>query len=530
MRKHIIVTLAVFFIISMLSGCEAPDNADSDGSRNSTPSEKNSAQIITPQPPEQTASTTTLPRSPLVAPIIAEQHIHSEPHIADGEDEPTHEKTLTFSGFALDENGRYDDIVEATYILSSFYYEGKLYSDESVQSQVILNIKLSSGEEYTCQYDGSWYPTVFGADLYSDGTDALVVWLLNTTSTYSSSQVHVLKIIANELIEVLTVLDGSEEYDQSCLERNNDSLYIIPEPDDHFGLSYGDHANRCTGVESVDIIVDNVSYYALKISHAVRDQFPYSILYYNGVQWEVAEQYHTVMYEYEIVDRICEDMPEYHFIARGETNVGPLRDYEWSYAFVKVLYVNDENNHTIFWISFEDIPNQVKGNAIYRHMLDTMGLHVVDVNFDGYKDVIILNTFAGAHSNTWYDCWLWDAETSSFTASDSFSKICNPALDFDNKCIYSAGGSGAAYWGGRIYRFINGEFVLTNDLDTDLYGLEETELVDGEMVVIREVQYWENEQVISDEQEYYKNHELWQLSNPRWYWSGGHHADQWLGG
>ena len=159
-----------------------------------------------------------------------------------------------------------------------------------------------------------------------------------------------------------------------------------------------------------------------------------------------------------------------------------------------------------------------------------MGLHVVYVNFDGYKDVIILNTYAGAHGNTWYDCWLWDDATSSFMASKSFSEICNPSLDPENECIYSTGGSGAAYWGGNIYKFINGKFVLTNELYTGWEGLVERALVNGEMIVVREVSFGEGEYVIKAEQEYYRNSELWQLDHPRWYWSGGHEADQWLGG
>ena len=145
--------------------------------------------------------------------------------------------------------------------------------------------------------------------------------------------------------------------------------------------------------------------------------------------------------------------------------------------------------------------------------------------------MIILNTFAGAHGNTWYDCWLWDPTTSSFAVSESFADICNPALDPEKKCIYSAGGSGAAYWGGNIYRFIDGEFVLTNELDTGWNGLVERELVNGRMEIVREVSYGGgNHQIIEAEQEYYNNNELWQLNNPRWYWVGDHEADQWLGG
>jgi hypothetical protein len=31
-------------------------------------------------------------------------------------------------------------------------------------------------------------------------------------------------------------------------------------------------------------------------------------------------------------------------------------------------------------------------------MMDTIGKYIVDVNFDGYKDVIILNSFCGVYS------------------------------------------------------------------------------------------------------------------------------------
>lgn len=228
---------------------------------------------------------------------------------------------------------------------------------------------------------------------------------------------------------------------------------------------------------------------------------------------------------YEINTRLREDMPNYRFVASGVTQSSD----EGAIGYVMGLEIFDENNTLILSEDFSEIiGDEVIGYPAYNEMMDTMGLHVVDVNFDGDKDVIILNNFAGAHGNTWYDCWLWDANTSSFVASDSFAAICNPALDPVNKCIYSAGGSGAAYWGGMIYQFIDGEFVVTNELDTDWDGLVEKKLVNGKMEIVREVQYGDNDQIVSDEQEYYKNSELWQLDHPRWYWGGGHHADQWL--
>jgi len=219
-------------------------------------------------------------------------------------------------------------------------------------------------------------------------------------------------------------------------------------------------------------------------------------------------------------------MPEYRFIATGVVKESD----EWAFGYIMGLDIYDENGKSILSADFSGISEDgaETGYHVYNEMMDTMGLHVTDVNFDGYKDVIILNTFAGAHANTWYDCWLWDTKTSSFVESKSFAEICNPALDKEKKCIYSAGGSGAAYWGGQIYKFIDGEFVLTNELDTDFDGLVERALINGEMEVVREVSFDGDEQIIEREQEYYRNNELWQLDHPRWYWVGGHHADQWL--
>ena len=232
---------------------------------------------------------------------------------------------------------------------------------------------------------------------------------------------------------------------------------------------------------------------------------------------------------YEIRARLHESMPEYRFVATG---IAAGID-EWSMGFVMGLDVFDENGLPILSMDYsEEFGGEVYGAPVYLQMMDTMGLHVTDVNFDGYRDIIILTNFAGTHSNTWYDCWLWDAKSSSFIFSESFAGICNPSIDREEQRIFSTGGSGAAFWGGSIYKFIDGEFVITNNLDTGWTGLVETQLVNEKMEIVREVVYSDDTQIqnseVDREMEYYKNHELWQLEHPRWIWYGGHHADEWL--
>lgn len=229
---------------------------------------------------------------------------------------------------------------------------------------------------------------------------------------------------------------------------------------------------------------------------------------------------------YEVIACLREDMPEYRFVATGKIRVD-----NGTMGYIMGLNAYDENGRSIISADFSEANyDEVIGSPIHNKMMDTMGLHIVDVNFDGYKDVIILNSFRGNRYNMWYNCWLWDLETSSFIESESFLRICNPALDPDKKCIYSKECSDADTWGGSIYNFTNGEFVMINNLDTYKDGLTETKLVNGKMEVVRQVTYTNDNELLEAEIEYYKDSGLWQLGHPHWYCDGGHQADEWLGG
>lgn len=242
---------------------------------------------------------------------------------------------------------------------------------------------------------------------------------------------------------------------------------------------------------------------------------------------------------YEVISAISENMPQYRFVATGKA----LGTDEWSAGFVTGLDIYNDNNESILSV---ELTNEAEGSAVYFNMMDTMGLHVTDVNFDGYKDVIILNTFHGAHSNSWYDCWLWDTVTSSFGYAQSFTEICNPAIDRDMQCIYSSGGSGASNGRYQIFRFIDEQFVVTNrfywkyqwsvlpdedtsDEELDEIGgiyIEEHQLRNGELETVHE-KFYLGEKAGYLIEPYYSE-EPWLLSSPRWYMLGGHHADKWL--
>ena len=246
------------------------------------------------------------------------------------------------------------------------------------------------------------------------------------------------------------------------------------------------------------------------------------------------------IYTYEIQARISESIPEYTFIATGWKDEELVGEGDWGRSFVTDLNVYDENGEQILSIDFTDISNEIYGNMIYSQMIDTMGLHVVDVNFDGYMDVIILRSFGGAHSGSDYDCWLWNPVDSIFFRSKSFSEIYNPAIDSVRECIYSNGSNGASNHGWHIYRFIGGEFVITNSLeytseynstrDSTSYRFVEEQLVNGEMVTVRDDTIQADDYADAMDKVGYADDILWQLCSPRWYPYGGHHVDIWLDG
>ena len=175
-----------------------------------------------------------------------------------------------------------------------------------------------------------------------------------------------------------------------------------------------------------------------------------------------------VSYELEInpMQKPLDDyiLPRYRFVATGSISYdlyhNKKADLYETCGYITGLDVYDDTGVVLLTVDFTN--DDADGIPIYLELMKTMGLHVVDVNFDGCMDVIILNSFSGANSNTWYNCWLFNPDTTSFVRSESFSDICNPSIDPEKQLIYSTGGSGANNQSWFIYRFIDGEFVPSN--------------------------------------------------------------------
>ncbi|MDR0287595.1 MAG: DUF5050 domain-containing protein [Clostridiales bacterium] len=216
---------------------------------------------------------------------------------------------------------------------------------------------------------------------------------------------------------------------------------------------------------------------------------------------------------YETTARLQEDMPEYRFVVDSICYPG--------HGLITGLHVYNENGAIMLSEDFTDIPSG--GSRIPHNAIDTMGLYFEDMNFDGYNDVLLPYVI---DRNSSYYCWLWNPNTSSLIAAESFLQIENPDVDKEDQCILSEGNSGAISHPFYIYKVINGEFVLTNYLciSSTFYdwSFEEQRLIDGKMETIRDdtiencwmdsIDAYESAIAAAG----YTNDDIWQLDSPRW--------------
>ena len=121
------------------------------------------------------------------------------------------------------------------------------------------------------------------------------------------------------------------------------------------------------------------------------------------------------VHRYEIRTSLHDSMPEYLFMISWCFSEEP-------YILSSSLEIYDESDSPLKICAMSNfLGGPLMNYPLIIEELDTMGLYVIDVNSDGYKDVIIFNSFAGAKGSIEYDCWLWDVESSSFVGAEALS-------------------------------------------------------------------------------------------------------------
>jgi len=115
---------------------------------------------------------------------------------------------------------------------------------------------------------------------------------------------------------------------------------------------------------------------------------------------------------------------------------------------------------------------------------DNQGLYLVDVNFDGEKDILVQNGHYGNQGAQSYSCYLY--EDGEYVYCEGFEEIPNVSVDEENRMILSSWRNSAASHGWGVWVYENGTFHLQRSL-TEEY--RENEGNEGKQVV-----YWTDEE------------------------------------
>lgn len=83
---------------------------------------------------------------------------------------------------------------------------------------------------------------------------------------------------------------------------------------------------------------------------------------------------------------------------------------------------------------------------------------LVDVNFDGLKDILICKGAYGVHKNVYYLCYL--NTSGKYSLCNGFENIANPTINANEKFIYGTSNDGFDSSVANIYGIYNGEFIL----------------------------------------------------------------------
>lgn len=88
-------------------------------------------------------------------------------------------------------------------------------------------------------------------------------------------------------------------------------------------------------------------------------------------------------------------------------------------------------------------------------------LDMIDVNFDGYEDMIIYSHDGGAVPNNGYNFYVYNSKSKLFEYNLTLSDLTQTQVDIKAKMITSAWRNGAAEHGYAEYKWINGKLIMT---------------------------------------------------------------------
>ena len=135
----------------------------------------------------------------------------------------------------------------------------------------------------------------------------------------------------------------------------------------------------------------------------------------------------------------------------------------------------------------QTIPNTTSYDATLTKAENT--IVPVDANFDGYKDLPILNQ-CGATGNCTYAFYLYDPVTNQFVENSFLSNLGSPSFDAGKKQLTTEWNSSYADWEADTYQYQSGQYILMQKIISASNGQNNTvmqqrfQLQNGKMTLI----------------------------------------------
>lgn len=184
------------------------------------------------------------------------------------------------NNLSLDFDGGDNDSIS---VINSWENSDGTSTNRPLELQVTLNDKTTLTKEFGSNY----YSIIYTSDFCNQGKEQIALILRDKTSNYCDSELHILEVSNNELIETLTITDDSIS---SGLENNSDfftSLYSNIPKDDISSYSY---------LTNIDFSDKDIRL----ILGSVGKNFYSTNIHWNGTEWGLDESYfrYTEQYQY----------------------------------------------------------------------------------------------------------------------------------------------------------------------------------------------------------------------------------------
>ena len=181
---------------------------------------------------------------------------------------------------------------------------------------------------------------------------------------------------------------------------------------------------------------------------------------------------------------------QFYKISGGELKTVPQtaeeRIYETElHTYVARRFSNDETGAVIRWeievYNGDALLQTIRYGQDYAHPSWDGLIWEEDVNFDGEKDILILQGYYGSHGDKGYHCYCYNQRYSVYWEETSFMDIPNPEVDTERQLIKGSSRGGASTYTDVFYEYNGKEFVVVqNDFyvwndENDEYELRESD-------------------------------------------------------